>query len=76
LCPFTALDDMIAKLKAVENKGEAIVKAGVDLVKVCEELSEYPNPNESSIRTWLERAKNLMTAAILGHELYETSMGL
>ena len=73
---ITALDDMISKLKAVENRDEAIAKAGIDLVKVRDELSEYPNPNESSIGTWLEHAKNLMTAAILGHELYEASMGL
>lgn len=73
---IVALDDMISKLKAVENGDETIAKATVDLVKVREELSEYPNPNESSIRRWLEHAKNLMTAAILGHELYEASMGL
>jgi hypothetical protein len=45
-------------------------------MKVREELAEYPEPNESSIKKWLEHAKNLMTAAILGHELYEAALGL
>jgi hypothetical protein len=73
---ITALDDMIAKLKAVETKNDSIAKAELDLQKVREELAEYAEPNESSIRKWLEHAKNLMTAAILGHELYEASIGL
>jgi hypothetical protein len=73
---INALDEMIAKLRTIDSKDPAIAKADLDLTKVREELADYQEPNESSIRKWLEHAKNLMTSAILGHELYEASVGL
>jgi len=73
---ITALDDLIAELKAKEDVDGSIAKAERDLSKVRDELAEYPQPNESSIKTWLEHAKNLMTSGILGYETFEAAKKL
>lgn len=73
---IVALDDLIAKLKSREDIDGSIAKAERDLSKVRDELAEYPQPNESHIRTWLEHAKNLMTSGILGYETFEAAKKL
>ena len=73
---IVALDELISKLKAKEDVDGSIAKAERDLSKVRDELAEYPQPNESSIKTWLEHAKNLMTSGILGYETFEAAKKL
>jgi hypothetical protein len=64
-----ALDDVIAKLKAVEDP--ALARAELNLTKVRDELADEGEPSESSIMKWLETAKNVMASVVLGHELAE-----
>jgi len=71
-----ALDDVIGKLAATDGKDESAQKARRELTKVRDELAEYPEPDKSSIRKWLEYAKNSMTGAILGYETLEAAKKL
>jgi hypothetical protein len=73
---IAALDDVIAKLNAIEGKDEALTKAELNLAKVRDELADDPQPNESAIRRWMEGAKNAMTAGILGYETVEAARKL
>jgi hypothetical protein len=73
---IAALDNMLGKLKATEMKNESVQKAERELSKVRDELAEYPEPDKSSIRKWLEYAKNSMTGAILGYETLEAAKKL
>jgi geranylgeranyl pyrophosphate synthase len=68
---IAALDDVIEKLKASEAKDELVDKAQRELSKVRDELAEYPEPNKSSVKKWLEFAKNALTTSILGYEATE-----
>jgi hypothetical protein len=65
-----ALDDVIAKLKAVEYP--ALARAELNLTKVRDELADEGEPSESSIMKWLETAKNVIASVVLGHELAES----
>jgi len=73
---IAALDDLIARLKASEMKNESVEKAGRELAKVRDELAEYPEPNKSSVRKWLEYAKNVLASAALGLEVTEAAKKL
>jgi hypothetical protein len=73
---IAALDDVIAKLKVTEGKDESLTKAELNLVKVRDELADDPLPNESTIRKWMEAAKNVMTAGILSYETVEAARKL
>jgi hypothetical protein len=73
---IAALDYVIGKLKSTDAKSESVEKAQRELTKVRDELTEYPEPNKSSIRKWLEYAKNSMTGAILGYETVEAAKKL
>jgi hypothetical protein len=73
---IAALDDVIGKLEATDAKDESVQKTQRELKKVRDELAEYPEPDKSSIRKWLEYAKNSMTGAILGYETLEAAKKL
>jgi hypothetical protein len=73
---IAALDDVIGKLAATGAKDESAQRAQRELSKVRDELVEYPEPDRSSIRKWLEYAKNSMTGAILGYEVLEAAKKL
>jgi len=46
------------------------------LEKVREEFADESEPDESSISKWLETAKNVLAAVVLGHELAEAITNL
>jgi hypothetical protein len=73
---IAALDDVIEKLKTSEVQDEAVAKAQRELGKVRDELTEYPEPDKSSIKRWLEYAKNMMGTAALGYEAVEAGKKL
>jgi hypothetical protein len=65
----TALDDVIGKLK--DEKDESVQKARRELAKARDEIAEYPEPDRSSVRKWLEFAKNALGTAALSLEVTE-----
>ncbi|MBZ5509161.1 MAG: hypothetical protein LAO78_27185 [Acidobacteriia bacterium] len=71
-----AVEDLIERLKAIEAKDRAVARIERELEKVRDELRDYPEPNESAIRKWLEFAKNAMTGSILGYEIMEAGRKL
>lgn len=62
---IAALDDLITKLKSSESQDEPVVKAQRELGKVRDELAEYPEPDKSAVKKWMEYAKQLLTTATL-----------
>jgi len=73
---IVALDDVIEKLKSSDNRAEPVVKAERELKKVRDELAEYPEPDKSTIKKWMEYAKQLMSTAALGYEIVEAARHL
>jgi hypothetical protein len=71
-----ALDDVIEKIKASDAKDEPTIKAQRELGKVRDELTEYSEPDKSSVKKWLEYAKNMMSTAALGLEVTEAAKKL
>jgi hypothetical protein len=68
---IAVLDDVIEKLKNNENPSEPIKKAEVQLIKVRDELADEEQPDRSSIKKWLETAKNLLASTALTFEVSE-----
>jgi hypothetical protein len=73
---IAALDEVVNKLKSLDVKDGPVVKVQRELGKVRDELTEYPEPDKSAIRKWLEYAKNAMGAAALGVEVTEAAKKL
>jgi hypothetical protein len=73
---IAALDDVIAKLKSSDDQNGPVVKAQRELGKVRDELTEYSEPDKSSVKKWLEGAKNVMGTAVLGLEATEAAKKL
>jgi hypothetical protein len=73
---ISALDDVIKKLKSSKVKDESVHKARRELGKVRDELAEYPEPDKSSVKKWMEYAKQLMSTAALGVEVVEAGKKL
>jgi hypothetical protein len=72
---ISALDNVIEKLKS-EVQDDSVSKAQRELGKVRDELTEYSEPDKSSIKKWLDYAKNAMSTAALGLEATEAAKKL
>lgn len=73
---IATLDDVIEKLESSDVQNEYVTKAQRELGKVRDELAEYPEPDKSSVKKWLEYAKNMMATAALGIEVTEAAKKL
>jgi len=60
-------------LETLEGRDEFTAKAGKELSKVKDELTEYPEPNKLAITQWLERAKQLLATATLSGEVLDAA---
>ncbi len=66
---ISALDEVIEKLNSSEVQDGFLSKTQRDLWKVRDELAEYPDPDKSSVKKWLENTKNLMGTAPVNDEV-------
>jgi len=64
-----ALDEVLEKLSSSEAQDGFLSKTQRDLWKVRDELAEYPDPDRSSVKKWLESTKSLMGTATLNDEV-------
>ena len=73
---IAALDDTVEKLKADKDQGQATQKVRRALENVRDEIVEAKKPDKSTVKKWLEIAKNSMATAALGAEVVEAARKL
>ena len=73
-----SLNDVISQLDLsnIAKDHPVIQKAQRELGKVRDEIAESSEPDKSSVKKWLENAKNLMGTATLGLEVTEAARKL
>jgi hypothetical protein len=65
---LAALDDVLGRLKEADADNQRAQKARRALENMRDEMTESNEPDKSSLRKWLEIAKNSMATAALGLE--------
>jgi hypothetical protein len=68
---ITALIDKLHSSSHAESQ-----KAILELEKVKEELSEHEQPSESAISRWLNKVKDVLKIAEVGHEVVQSAQNL
>jgi hypothetical protein len=65
----TALDEMLRLLQQIEQPEPAVAKALKGLSNAKDELTEHAEPDKSSVKKWLEYAKDGLKLAVLGADV-------
>ncbi len=70
---LAALDELLAALKPLQPQDQLLDRAHRELMKVHDELSDEPEPDQNNIIKWLSRSKQAIATASLGYEVVDAA---